>query len=156
MGSRKVANAQTVKSSLLPESSLHPHVKNGLGALKAKDLQLILAAARNQVNDSLDLDSATVELFPNNHRWDYILSAAPTRELVGLEPHPASDGEVQEVIQKKLRASAYLRDHLAARSKVAKWLWVTRGRVGFSQMERARRILDQNGIEFVGRVVRKF
>jgi hypothetical protein len=78
------------------------------------------------------------------------------REIVGLEPHTAKDSEIKVVIAKKKLAIQYLRDHLQPQFRVARWFWVTQGNVGFSKMERARRILDQNGISFAGRLLQTF
>jgi predicted chitinase len=50
-----------------------------------------------------------------------------------------------------------VRDVLVRDSKpgkhVAKWLWVVQGKNHFADTEKVRRILDQNGIEFVGNKV---
>ena len=106
--------------------------------------------------DSIDLDAATSVLFPNEHRWDYIVSVPHKSELVGIEPHSATDGEIRVVTAKKRQAADFLRDHLLPHHRISKWLWVSHGKVGFSKMERARRILDQNGITFAGRLIREF
>jgi len=58
------------------------------------------------------------------------------------------------VIAKKAEAVALLRDHLVPGQRIASWIWVAGGPIGFSRMERARRRLDQHGIEFAGHMVR--
>ncbi len=141
-------------NALAPKSSLRRRVQNGLGALKKADAKLIDPGQRQRVGDSLDLDEATRKELPDRPRWDYLLSVPDRPALVGIEPHAARDSEVSLVIAKKQVAREYLRDHLSSSSRVSNWYWVTRGRVGFSDTEKARRQLDQNGIEFVGRIVR--
>jgi hypothetical protein len=115
---------------------------------------LIAEAERRRVGDSLDLDEATKYEFPEANRWDYILSVPVYRHIVGVEPHPANDSEIDVVIAKKHHAVNYLRAHLTPGHRVAKWFWVTSGSTRFGRMERARRRLDQHGIAFAGRTLR--
>jgi len=123
-------------------------------ALKAKDRQLVEATERKNIQDSIDLDEASRVDHPQENRWDYIVSVPRYSRLVGIEPHPARDGEVKVVIAKRKFAMTLLRHHLPPRHRVGRWLWASHGRVGFSRMERVRRLLDQNGIEFIGRLVK--
>jgi hypothetical protein len=76
--------------------------------------------------------------------------------FAGIEPHTASDHEINVVVAKRRHAIEYLRNHFQQGHRIAKWFWVASGAVGFSRMDRARRRLDQNGIQFVGRVLRSF
>ena len=138
-------------AALVDGSTLRAHVERGLGAVNRQDLALIAERERRKVGDSLDLDEATRAEFPQAYRWDYLLSIPAATQIIGLEPHTASDAEIRVVIAKKAHALAYLRGHLRARCSVSRWYWVTRGAVNFSRMEKARRLLDQSGIEFVGR-----
>jgi hypothetical protein len=142
--------------ALNDRSELRNHLKNGMGAFARRDVRLIAAAKRAQIGDSVDLDAAARDEFPEANRWDYVVSVPAVAQIVGIEPHSAKDAEISVVIAKKMHAIEYLRAHLQDGYRVAKWLWVSHGAVGFSRMERARRLLDQNGIEFVGRVLRTF
>ena len=141
-------------SALRQNSYLRPHVRDGLSAISGRDVELIAVSERGNVAESINLDAATQQEFPNDHRWDYIVYVRNGKVMLGIEPHPARDGEIQVVITKRRRAIAVLRDHLMPGTVVARWIWVSHGRVGFSSMERARRQLDQNGIEFSGRLIR--
>jgi hypothetical protein len=114
---------------------------------------LIAIDVRPAIGDSLDLDSATQAAYPNDHRWDYVLSVLANGDLVGVEPHTAKNSEIDVVIKKKTNAAAHLRLHLHPGRAVARWYWVTRGKVAFSPMEKAERKLAQNGIKF-SRVLR--
>lgn len=89
--------------------------------------------------------------YPNAHRWDYVVSVPDARKLIAIEPHSMADGEIKELIAKKQNALQYLDAHLAKGVRVSEWHWVTRGKVGFSVMDRAKRALDKNGITFSGR-----
>ncbi len=131
----------------------HAKIEN---ALLRRDVELIHKDARSFVGDSLDLDAAAREEFPEDNRWDYLLSLPEMEKIVGLEPHSAKDDLVSVVIRKKKNAESYLRNHLKSGVKVANWFWVSHGKVSFSRMDPVRRRLDQNGIEFRGRQLRTF
>ena len=145
-----------IAKALLPSSHLRNHVERGVGALPRAHAALIAQGQRRRVGDSLDLDSATRAELPEENRWDYLLSIPDSSCIVAMEPHSARDSEVYTVIAKKRAAAEYLRDHLPARHRVARWFWVASGAVGFSRMDKATRLLDQNGIAFVGRTLRSF
>ena len=152
MSARKVL----ISTALVAGSALRGQVMDHLRAVTRAHRCLIAATVRSQVGDSLNLDAATRGEFPQDNRWDYLLSVPGIGQIVGLEPHSASDSEISVVIAKKRHATAYLRDHLPPRYRVAKWFWVSSGSVSFSSMERARRELDHNGIAFKGRMLRSF
>jgi hypothetical protein len=135
---------------------LRNHLKSGVKAFAPADARLIAPIARTQIGDSIDLDAAARDEFPEANRWDYVLSVPAMSQIVAIEPHSAKDSEVSVVIAKKKHAVDYLRAHLQDGYRVARWLWVSHGPVGFSRMERARRRLDQHGIEFAGRLLRTF
>jgi hypothetical protein len=141
--------------ALTEESALREHLAEGLQALGRNDVALIVAGERPKVGDSLNLDAASRDELPQARRWDYLLSVPMARSIVGLEPHSATDCQVKVVIAKKNAARDYLRAHLKPQCHVSRWYWVTRGRVGFSRMEKAQRQLDQHGIEFCGRALRR-
>jgi hypothetical protein len=143
-------------TALHKDSSLRRHLKTGAGAISPIDIKLIAESERSKIGDSLDLDTAAQEEFPEANRWDYIMSLPTLSQIIGIEPHTARDSEISVVIAKKKHARQYLRSHFQDGYHVRKWLWVSHGTVGFSRMDRARRLLDQNGIEFVGRHLHKF
>ena len=149
-------SAPMLADSFVESSRLRPLVKPGIKGLARKDAKLVAPFARRQVGDSLDFDAATVVESPQENRWDYLLSVPSLDSIVGLEPHSARDSEISVVIRKRRNALQILRSHLREGRSVSKWLWITRGKVGFSHTETARRRLDQSGIEFVGKTVRTF
>lgn len=144
-----------LKTALHDSSTLQKHVKSGAGALAPGHVKLIAEAERSKIGDSLELDTAAKNEFPEANRWDYMMSLPALEQIVGVEPHSARDSEISVVIAKRKHAIQYLQSHLRAGYRVTKWFWVSPGTVGFSRMERARRLLDQNGITFEGRVLRK-
>lgn len=148
--------ALRLATAFVDASALRALVREGLGALKDGDIQLIALELRTSVRDSLDLDAAAREQHPNANRWDYLVALRDRHEIVGVEPHSARDDQISVVIAKKREAMNYLSIHFRAGVAVSRWYWITRGQVGFSKMDRARRSLDQNGITFRGRALRDF
>ncbi|HXH93969.1 MAG TPA: hypothetical protein VNN25_20485, partial [Thermoanaerobaculia bacterium] len=108
---------------------------------------------RSDFEDSLDLDEAMRLGREGQNRWDYLLSHAPSDEVVAVEPHSAKQDEISTVIKKRSAAREHLRPHLRDGVNISRWLWVASGRVHFADTEKARRRLDQHGIEFVGQRV---
>jgi hypothetical protein len=131
-----------VRGALLPTSALQTRIEHGLGAMKGEHRS--------------DLDEGLRPTHGQENRWDYLLGHAPSTAVIGLEPHSAKEDEVSKVIAKCAAARDQLRSHLKANARVAAWLWVASGKVHFADTERARRRLDQHGIQFVGtRVLQK-
>jgi len=60
-----------------------------MDAFLARDRALIAVSERLKIGDSLGLDSALTEDFPNANRWDYVFSVPTAGKLVALEPHSA-------------------------------------------------------------------
>ncbi|MBI2808770.1 MAG: hypothetical protein HYX68_27595 [Planctomycetes bacterium] len=148
-----MARQTHLKAALNEESRLRDLVMAGMGAFAKVDLRLIAPDQRTRIGDSLDLDAASKDEYPQANRWDYIVSIPDLEEFVGIEPHSAKDSEISVVIAKRKHATQYLRKHLQDGYRVTRWLWVSHGKVSFSKMDKARRSLDQNGIAFEGRIL---
>lgn len=129
-------------------------LKNALSAMEKRDRALIAQPEQRKARDSLDLDSAAKRECPNENRWDYLVSVRDVGRIVAIEPHFAKDSEVSVVIRKKEWAERFLQQHFRPGKRVDRWFWVTRGKVGFSRMERATRQLDQAGVAFGGRMLK--
>jgi hypothetical protein len=151
-----MSRATSLQAVLDEKSPLRELVRAGMAAFAKEDVKLVAEAERSRIGDSLDLDAASRDEFPQANRWDYILSVPDLGEIVGIEPHTAKDSEISAVIAKKNHATQYLRNHLQEGNRVARWFWVSHGTVSFSKMDRARRRLDQNGITFCGRKLLTF
>jgi len=139
-----------IRSSLETGSELLSKVEDGMGAIAKPDRVYFSARIRAAFGDSLNLDEAFRESHPKEHRWDYLLGHEASHELVAVEPHSAKQDEIATVIGKRAAAKGQLRSHLEDGVFVSKWLWVASGRVHFADTEKARRRLDQNGVQFVG------
>lgn len=142
-----------LKSAILPTSNLQAKIEPNAEAMKKADRKLIKKSERSKIGDSLDLDEAFRQAYPQENRWDYLLSVPTSSRIVGVEPHSAKDGEVSVVIAKKRSSTLRLQGHLIPQQRIAAWIWVASGTVEFSIMDRARRQLAQNGITFAGRMV---
>ncbi|MBI2601904.1 MAG: hypothetical protein HYW48_02510 [Deltaproteobacteria bacterium] len=135
--------------SFVENSELIASVKRGRNAINRSHNNLLDNDLR--ILDSLNLDEATRQRYPQDHRWDYLVSSSNPQILIGIEPHSAISKEVKVVIQKRRNALRFLSDHLRNGQFISKWFWVASGRVGFSNSGKDARLLHKNGIIFAGR-----
>lgn len=147
---RRRSSSTPLRRALRDESVLQAAVADGLGAVARAHKPYFLAAVRPDFADSIDLDSALKSAHPEQNRWDYLLGHAPSAQLIAVEPHTAGQDQITTIIAKRAAAREQLRDHLREGEQVHGWLWVASGKVQFADTEKARRLLDQNGIQFVG------
>ncbi len=148
------AGARTpVRGALRKGCPLMSCVEDGIGAVESSHRSYFDTPVRSSFADSLDIDKALHAGREQENRWDYLLGHAASGEVVAVEPHSAKQDEISTVIRKRQAAREQLREHLRDGAKIAKWLWVASGKVHFAATEKAKLRLDQNGIEFVGRVV---
>jgi len=149
MASKK-PNATPLLRILIPASALRDAIKPGMNAVSPAHRQAHFDdTVKPCFSDSLDIDAAFAQSHPNANRWDYLLSHAPSNSVIAVEPHSAKTAQVRVVIAKKDKAKEQLSKHLVASARIAKWLWVGSGKNGFADTDKARRQLDQKGIEFV-------
>lgn len=139
-----------IRKSLLDDSTLQPHVKDGISAIKKVDAFILDKSIRSEFEDSLDLDEHTRVGREGENRWDYILGHSSGR-IIAIEPHSATNGEVSVVIAKKDASQRVLIDHLRSGKAVSSWNWVSSGKVALMPLDKIRLRLAQNGITFVGR-----
>lgn len=142
-----------IRSGLEATSPLIWRVQDGLAALERADRAHVDEGIRADFDDSLDLDEAMREAYPEENRWDYLLGYGPGGRIIGLEPHSARADQVSVVIAKKKSAQDQLRGHLKRGASVAEWFWVASGKVDFADTEKSVRKLEQNGIQFVRRTL---
>jgi len=147
---RATKSSTPVRAALVPASSLHEHVKDGLGAVEDGHRKYIDEPVRAEFRDSLELDEAMREGRESENRWDYLLGHGPSGAIVALEPHSAKEDEIGRIIEKQRAAKAQLRGHLRDGARIEAWFWVASKKVHFANTEKARLRLDQRGIQFVG------
>ena len=146
----KAAAKTPVRVALVVDSPLQASVVDGLGAVKAAHRDYFEVAIRPAFADSLDLDDALKPGHEQENRWDYLLGHSSSGGVVAVEPHSAKQDEISTVIKKRSAAKDQLNGHMRDGVRIVKWLWVASGKVHFADTEKVRRLLDQNGIEFVG------
>jgi hypothetical protein len=146
----KRTSGTPLRRALRADSDLQDSVRDGMAAVKRTHHDHFDPAIRSSFADSLDLDAALQAGHEQENRWDYLLGHRPSREVVAVEPHSAERDAISKVIRKRSSAREQLKAHLRDSARVSRWLWVASGRVHFADTEKARRRLDQNGIEFVG------
>jgi hypothetical protein len=139
-----------VRRAIKEDSPMYGLVQDGIAAVKNAHRLYLAEEIRPSFGDSIDLDAAVLQDYPQENRWDYLLGHSSSGEVVGVEPHSAKRDEIATVINKRKAAKQHLSEHLEPGARVAKWIWVASGRVHFADTERARLLLDQNGIEFAG------
>lgn len=138
---------------MVDTSPLLEMVHDGLGALSKAHRGLLADELKSDFADSLDLDAALEAKHPQENRWDYLVGHGPTKNVIAIESHTATDKQVSVVIEKRSAARRQLRDHLRDGAQPSAWIWVTEGKGGFAQSERTTRLLDQAGITFASRKV---
>ncbi len=144
-------NSQTpVRAALRSDSSLQGNVKDGLGAIKPAHRNYFEVKTRAAFADSVDIDEGLKKGREQENRWDYILGHNSSKILIAVEPHSADNHEIATVIKKRTSAINQLENHLLIGKRVTKWIWVASGKVRLLPFEKAKILLDQNGIEFVG------
>ena len=139
-----------VRNSLRKNSPLFEDVQYSIGAVKKSHRKMLSTDIRDAFGDSIDLDAALREGHAEENRWDYLLGHTPSREIIGVEPHSAKTQEIESIIRKKKAAIQQLAPHLKTGKRISEWIWVASGKNHFADTEKARRIIDQNGIQFVG------
>lgn len=147
---------RTLIDAVLPHSYLRAAVVKGSSAIRKDHRALIATKELARIWDSLNFDSATQGLYPEENRWDYFVSVSGCELIVGIEPHSASDSEVSVIIRKKNHAAAVLQDQLAPGARVSRWYWVASTKIRFGRMERSTRQLNRAGITFVGNRIASF
>lgn len=144
-----------IRRILKATSTLHQSVHDGISALAHSHKALIEAEIRGSFADSIDIDEALRKGNDQANRWDYLLGHDASARVVALEPHSAYTSEVSTVISKKKAARKQLDAHLKAGGFITAWFWVASGRVDFVPHEKVVRRLDQEGITFVGALLRQ-
>ncbi len=152
---KKPPRKSALRQALRGNSPLQSDIRDGLEALKRTDRNRFDQEIRADFKDSLALDEAMSADYPEESRWDYLLSHAPSANVVAVESHVAQGDQISAVIRKRSAARDQLRNHLQENARVSRWLWVASGKVLFADTEKVRRRLDQNGITFVGRTIMK-
>lgn len=120
--------------------------KSGLSALGRNSASVIVEDT-NQLNGSVDIDSAVKEIRPNDARWDYTFGYKGNAYF--LEVHPADTKNVDEMIKKV----KWLKDWLTSVAPDLKHLhkcgvfhWIPSGRVNILPSSSQHRKIALNNL----------
>lgn len=127
-------------------------VKNGFcvgkQAIKSIDRSKVVAADNNQLQGSLDIDSQVKALYPNDPRWDYVLSYDD--KIYFFEVHPAETSEVDQIVKKVKWLKCWLKTKAPEINKLPKaehpYTWVQSGRYAILPTAREKMKLSVSGI----------
>lgn len=139
-----------LRAVLVSGSALLPEVRDGMQALSNPDRTRISASPSNYVVNSLALD----ERRGSTGEWDYLLGIDDQKSpVIGVEVHPATNGEVKAVIAKKQRTHVSLQPHMPIQH-VRRWIWIASGKDTVARGSTEYRQLIQAQIQLVGRHLR--
>lgn len=89
---------------------------NGLQALKANAAKVVANEPR-KLEGSVDIDACTLELYPAEPRWDYVIGYEDHAYF--LEVHPANTSNVNEMIRKADWLKQWLKQKAPALKRLA-------------------------------------
>lgn len=124
---------------------------NGLQALGGNAAKVAVTDTR-KLNGSVDIDACTLELYPNETRWDYAIGY--DEKAYFLEVHPANTSNVKEMIQKADWLKQWLQRKAPALKAIAangSFYWVPSGKYAIQPNSPQYRKLAQSKILLVPR-----
>ena len=105
--------------------------KSGLSALGANSRYISLKYTR-KLDGSVDIDSCTHDKYPDEHRWDYVLSY--DGQAFFVEVHPATGGTVKEMEAKLIWLKQWLKQKArnleSYPSGKPRYTWISSGKCG--------------------------
>lgn len=122
--------------------------QTGLKAL-GKQSVVVQATNKRELSGSVDIDKATLPLYPHAARWDYVVGYKERAYFV--EIHPANTSNVAEMVRKV----EWLKDWLDEKGeplkkiKVKPYYWVPSGKVAILPKSKQARLLGTNNIKLI-------
>jgi hypothetical protein len=149
----------TFKNAVEETPSVADSWRSGLGALRGVHRQHIEAEDTRRLRGSVDVDTALAATCPNDPRWDYAIGHQPSNHesetVYWVEIHPASSGEVNDVLQKLVWLKAWLRNSAPRLNSMRKeFIWVSSGRTSFTLSSPQQKQFALLGLQHKGRVLR--
>lgn len=99
----------TFQSVVQQTSDISKSYKSGLCAIRNSERKSIQVKDTRSVDGSVDIDSATKQMYPTASRWDYVIGYK--QKVYFVEVHPASTSNVSEMEAKLKWLKAWLRNH---------------------------------------------
>jgi hypothetical protein len=143
------------KEAVLATSLLAHAYRRGLQALKEADRNRVTCGNTRRLRGSVNLDVALAARCPNEPVWDYGIGVASTRNpdrVWWLEVHPATAGNVPEVIAKLNWLKTWLvQSGSPLRQMRSGYVWVASGSVSIPRHGRHLKLLAVAGLRFAGK-----
>ena len=125
---------------------------SGLQALGSNSV-VIKVQNNRSLNGSVDIDTTTSSLYPQDARWDYTVGYDNRAYFV--EVHPANTSNVKEMIHKKEWLDNWLNIHAPELKKIkaeAPYYWVPSGKVAILRNSPQFKRIALNHILIVNKV----
>lgn len=137
-----------LEKAIAQTSDVAGNFKNGIQAIKGAYRSKIQPAESRMLTGSVDIDNATQMLYPDANRWDYAIEYDDKTHFV--EFHPASTGNVAEMIEKLKWLNWWLREKAplinALKSVNKPYHWVATGSIMILNTSRQYRLLATKGL----------
>lgn len=132
--------------------------REGLGALRRADKERINAADTRRLAGSVDVDTAFEKKFPEAPRWDYGIGYRPAnlKEDVAywVEIHPASAGDIKQVLAKLAWLKSWLSEHAVELNALRReFIWVSSGKTSFTLTAPQQKRFALFGLRHTGRML---
>lgn len=140
------SNANAFEEAIRSIPALKDGYKTGLGALGVNSYKVEVKNPR-LLDGSIDVDKATVNLYPEDSRWDYAIGYK--NEVYYMEVHPACTSEVGTVIAKKKWLMQWIKNEASALGNLKQnsvFYWIQTANNTILKNSRQERLLAQNGI----------
>ena len=132
-------------------SHLQDSISDGPGAMLGADRDLIEQSVRKLFLDSIDVDAAFNKATTQRGKPLGLFLGYEDNFVVALEPHHGNHKEVKVVIAKKRSCRDQIKAHVIPGREPRIWPWVSKN-TDFIALDKARPLLDQEGILYVGKI----
>lgn len=126
--------------------------RDGLQAL-GSNAKNVMSANSRKIDGSVDIDSCTHGLYPNESRWDYTIGY--DGKAYFLEVHPANTSNVKEIVKKADWLKKWLSEKAVELKKIAAkntFYWVPSGKYSILPSSPQGRQLAQKNIQLIKRL----
>lgn len=150
MKSKAVEIAQTpLAKAAYKTPDIKGHFCKGLSAVKGSERLKFVVPDTYQLTGSIDIDGATIEIYPEDNRWDYAVEYAG--ETFFIEVHPCSTSDVSKMIDKLTWLKWWLKNKApkidALKSRNKPYHWIATGSVGILKGSKYDKMLALNNIQ---------
>jgi hypothetical protein len=134
---------------------LRKALRDGKQALSSADAKRLSAPSGTvHLVGSVNIDSCLEEILPNAPRWDYLVGTSDAGHVEvahWIEVHPASPGDVKDVLAKYEWLTRWLKSYAPEIADFGprQFVWIASGPVSLSNRDRQK--LSNRGIGFAGR-----